>query len=212
MIIHISGTPGSGKTTLGEQLKEKYKDKIIVYDTDEFIQHHNKAGKKLSEIEKSSTVEEYKKAWLEILGNEINKFISKHPNRIIVFTGILSNFSPDDTIYEIQADHKYRLNVPLNEIMRRYYMRLCNDEKNRTNKKSNEYWNKVADDVYHISSSKDITYGYNKDVEWHNKHGYELKTANEIMIEIGKIITDINNGGYYEKYKKYKSKYLSITK
>ena len=33
IIIHISGFPGSGKTTLGEKIKKIFKN-IIVYDTD----------------------------------------------------------------------------------------------------------------------------------------------------------------------------------
>ena len=40
MIIHISGAPGSGKTTLGEELQkhfQKYKSKIIVKDLDDLF-------------------------------------------------------------------------------------------------------------------------------------------------------------------------------
>ena len=37
IIVHISGTPGSGKTTLGKTIKKLYNNKVVVFDTDEFI-------------------------------------------------------------------------------------------------------------------------------------------------------------------------------
>jgi uridine kinase len=46
MIIHISGFPGSGKTTLGNKIQKMLGKKVVVYDTDLFIQHHNDNGKK----------------------------------------------------------------------------------------------------------------------------------------------------------------------
>jgi adenylylsulfate kinase-like enzyme len=41
IIIHISGFPGSGKTTLGEKIQKIFKN-TIVYDTDGFIQKKEK--------------------------------------------------------------------------------------------------------------------------------------------------------------------------
>ena len=37
MIIHISGAPGSGKTTIGLYLKKHYKTKVIVKDLDDLL-------------------------------------------------------------------------------------------------------------------------------------------------------------------------------
>ena len=51
MIIHISGFPGSGKTTLGDKLQKMFGNKIVVYDTDGFLQHHNKEGRQLLKLE-----------------------------------------------------------------------------------------------------------------------------------------------------------------
>ena len=45
MIIHISGFPSSGKTKLGEKLQKMFGTKVVVYDTDLFIQHNNNNGK-----------------------------------------------------------------------------------------------------------------------------------------------------------------------
>ena len=44
LVIHISGASGSGKTTMGNELKKHFKNKIIVEDLDnlrdEFIKHY----------------------------------------------------------------------------------------------------------------------------------------------------------------------------
>jgi uridine kinase len=37
MIIHISGAPGSGKTTIELKLKKYYKTKVIVKDLDDLF-------------------------------------------------------------------------------------------------------------------------------------------------------------------------------
>lgn len=40
LIIHVCGSSGSGKTILGNKLKEKFKNKIIVKDLDELLDEH----------------------------------------------------------------------------------------------------------------------------------------------------------------------------
>ena len=77
MIIHISGFPGSGKTTLGNKLQQIFGKKVIVYDTDEFIQHHNDNGKKLLKLEKDiysgkKKMKEYNILWKQIMKREMN--------------------------------------------------------------------------------------------------------------------------------------------
>lgn len=62
LIVHISGSPGAGKTFLGEKLQKRYPN-IIVKDTDEFVLH-----------------------------DEIDKFIEEHKNNIIIFTGVLDTY------------------------------------------------------------------------------------------------------------------------
>ena len=62
MIVHVSGPPGSGKTTLGEMLAKKAGKGVAVCDTDTFIQHHNAAGKFLLRLEAEGDVEKYRQA------------------------------------------------------------------------------------------------------------------------------------------------------
>ena len=139
MIIHISGFPGSGKTTLGNKLQQIFGKKVIVYDTDEFIQHHNDNGKKLLKLEKDiysgkKKMKEYNILWKQIMKKSINDFIKKHPNKIIIFTGSLDNFSRKGLLYKIKADHKFILDVSLPIIMKRYYLRIYKTEQKITKK------------------------------------------------------------------------------
>lgn len=188
IIIHISGFPGSGKTTLGEKIQQIFKN-IIVYDTDGFIQHHTKEGKQLLKLEADKKFKEYKILWKNTIKNKISEFISKYQNKIIVFVGSLDNFAPSNTIYNIKADYKFLLDIPLDELMKRYYLRISLTEKNTTKKQSKNYWNKLSKGIYHISGSDDIIKDniyYNK---WHKDNNYVFLDDTQIINEITKLIS-----------------------
>ena len=123
IIIHISGFPGSGKTTLGEKIQKIFKNKVVVYDTDNFIQGYTEEGKKLLKVEQDiklgkKTWKEHEILWNQTIKNKIEEFVKQHPNKVIVFVGSLDNFAPPNTIYKIKADYKYLLDVPLDKIGR----------------------------------------------------------------------------------------------
>ena len=161
IIIHISGFPGSGKTTLGKKLEKMFKN-IIVYDTDGFIQHHTKEGKQLLQLDKLKKWKEYKILWKNTIKNKINRFISKYHNKIIVFVGSLDNFAPSNTIYNIKTNYKFVLDIPLNELMKRYYLRIYKKEQKSTDKESDNYWKQLSEGVYYINSSENIIKEYQK--------------------------------------------------
>ena len=186
IIIHISGFPGSGKTTLGEKLKKMFKD-IIVYDTDGFIQHHTKEGKQLIQLDKLKKWKEYKILWKNTIKNKINEFISKYHNKIIVFVGSLDNFAPPNTIHNIKANYKFVLDVPLNELMKRYYLRIYITDQKLTKKDSDDYWKQLSKGIYHINSSKNIIKEYQKYNEWHNKNNYMFFDDKHIIDNIKDI-------------------------
>jgi adenylate kinase family enzyme len=192
IIIHVSGYPGSGKTTLGEKLEKLYKN-IIVYDTDGFIQHHTKEGKQLLKIEKDilnnkKTNKDYKDLWKKTIKNKIDKFISKYNTKIIVFVGSLDNFAPPNTIYNINANYKFVLDVPLNELMKRYYLRISQMEQKSTKKQSENYWNNLSKGIYHIQGSDDMIKDHKKYNEWHKKHDYIFLDDKDIIKKINDII------------------------
>jgi adenylate kinase family enzyme len=78
MIIHVSGPSGVGKTTLGGALKEQFKNKITVKDTDdlreEFIKERYDKRPKLFD----------KKAYQEY----IDDWITKNSTKPIVLVGL----------------------------------------------------------------------------------------------------------------------------
>ncbi len=76
MIIHISGAPGSGKTTIGLKLKKHYKTKVIVKDLDDLF----------AEFMKLNTTKFSSKKYQ----NFINDFINKHNNKSIIFVRLNS--------------------------------------------------------------------------------------------------------------------------
>jgi len=192
IIVHISGFPGSGKTTLGEKLEKLYKN-IIVYDTDGFIQHHTKEGKQLLKIEKDilnnkKTNKDYKDLWKKTIKNKIDDFISKYNNKIIVFVGSLDNFAPPNTIYNIMANFKFVLDVPLNELMKRYYLRISQMEQKRTKKESENYWNNLSKGIYHINGSDNMIKEHKKYNEWHKKHDYIFLDDKDIINKINDLL------------------------
>lgn len=183
-IIHISGFPGSGKTTLGVKIKKKFPN-LVVKDTDDFIQHHTKEGKILLRLEKEidqgkKTISDYKNAWLEIIADQIDNFISQYNNQVIILVGSLDNFAPPGLIFNVAADYKFLLDIPMQELFRRYYTRLSEQDE--------KYWQQVSKSNYTILGSEELIKQYKKYNEWHKKKGYKFLSDLEIMKQIDKIM------------------------
>ena len=192
MIIHISGFPGSGKSKLGKKIKKIFGSKVIVYDTDQFIQHNNINGKRLLKIEKQiksgeKKEKDYNILWKNIIKSCINDLVEKYPNKQIIFVGSLDNFSLKGEIYKINAKLKFILNIELSEILKRYYLRISEIDNNLTKKESEKYWKKVSKGIFNISSSNLMIKDYEKYMKWHKKNKYILLSENEIIRELKKI-------------------------
>ena len=194
-IIHISGFPGSGKSTIGNKLQSMFKNKVMVYDTDNFIQHHTKEGKQLLAIEKAigaktKTPKDYKVLWRQIIINKINEIILNHKDKIIIFVGSLDNFSWKGEIYDIHIKHKILLDIKLDELMKRYYLRLSDrDAKGDTNDyNSSNYWKNVANGTYNIYGSEQIIKDHAKYNKWHKKHNYKFMNEIEIKGYVKKLL------------------------
>jgi len=190
IIIHISGFPGSGKTTLGEKLQKLYKN-IIVYETDSFIQRYTKEGKQLLKIKKDilnnkKTNKDYRDLWKKTIKNKIDEFISKYNNKIIVFVGSLDNWAPRNTIYNINANYKFVLDIPLNELMKRFYLRISKEE-------SENYWNNLSKGMFSIIGSENMIGELKKYNEWHKKHNYIFLDDKDIINKIKYIFLQHNN-------------------
>ena len=108
MIIHISGAPGSGKSTLGMKLKKYYKTKVIVKDLDDLFAEFMKLNtKKFSSIK-------YQKF--------IDNFINKHNNKSIIFVGLNSEHITNK-FYNINPDYKFYIDLPIDINLKRHFLR-----------------------------------------------------------------------------------------
>ena len=88
MIIHISGAPGSGKTTIGLKLKKHYGTKVIVKDLDDLF----------AEFIKSNTKKFSSKKYQKF----INDFINEHNDKSIIFVGLNSEYLTNN-FYKINS-------------------------------------------------------------------------------------------------------------
>jgi len=188
-IIHIAGSPGSGKTTLGEKLAALYPDKIAVKDTDEFIQHNMPSGQKLREFRESKDYDtyEYERMRTKIIDNAVNEFIAQNPNKIIVFTGLMDHFGPRDrnVLYEFKNIYKrFYLDIPIAKLLEQYYTRVC--------KEATMYpiWEQMAANIRQVDSTYQIINGEKDIKEKHLKldQPYELATQEQILDYFAKLI------------------------
>lgn len=107
-IFHISGNQGSGKTTLGNKLKNKIKNKAIIKDFDELYSEFRNTKKR-----------SYQKY--------INDFIKSHRNKDIIFTGLDADIclgsGKGNNYYDMKADYKYYINIDENIILKQKFLR-----------------------------------------------------------------------------------------
>lgn len=173
MIIHISGTPGSGKTYLGKKIKKKY-PKFVVYDTDLFLH-----GVKKSEVRT-------KTKWKNTLERRINSFIRKNKRKFIIFVGDLNNYSPDGSRYIIkQSKLNIFYDVKLPTLLKRYYNReVCDGLL-----KDKVYMDDIINGEFSIPSTKKFISEYKKDIKWHEKYKYDFLNEKQIL----NLIDNINN-------------------
>lgn len=108
MIIHISGAPGSGKTTIGQKLKEHYKTKVIVKDLDDLFAEFMKLNTKKFSSKKYQ--------------NFIDDFINKNNNKSIIFVGLNSEHLTNK-FYKINPDYKFYIDLPVDINLKRHFLR-----------------------------------------------------------------------------------------
>jgi shikimate kinase len=167
IIIHISGSPGAGKTTLGEELSKKYGDLIAVKDTDEFIQREQ------SEEISNARNEECARIWRKYVHAGITQFIRNNTNKIIVFVGILDIVVGKEPYY-YEFDHvtkQFFLNVPLPELLKRYYTRFV----------QLAHWDEIARNEIKIPASDTYIEEAITQKESDVRRGYELATHEQIL-------------------------------
>jgi len=107
IIIHIAGAQGSGKTTMGNKLLKKYKNKIYVKDLDE-----------LHAENKSNDYQQF-----------INEFIKLHNDKPLIFVGLdaelcLGTMEDSDVMYDLHTNYKFYIITSINVLKQRFFRQI----------------------------------------------------------------------------------------
>lgn len=179
LIIHISGFSGSGNTTLGNKLKDKYGDKIMVKDLDDLYY----------EFINQNIIFDYQKF--------INNFIMKYYKIPLIIIGLSANKClgnmNSNKFYKINTHHKYFIKNDKNNILKQRFFRQISKLNDRKEllfdnwlKNNDEIQNKLFRYINLIKwKSNNILYN--------EKQKYKLMDKNNIYKDICDLIDNIYN-------------------
>jgi adenylate kinase family enzyme len=133
MIIHIAGSGGSGKTTMGNKLKKIYEEKIVVIDTDDIKTNLiKKKYKSVSNIHKALETGE----WVEMYLEKMMKLIKRHNDKILILTGSLHVRSKiRKTQITNVVDYKFGIDEEFDKSYKKYAQRKFLDINSKLTKK-----------------------------------------------------------------------------
>ena len=122
MIIHIAGTSGSGKSTIGFKLYKKFKNKVTVYDLDLVLTQYIIDNK--IKIIKGETYERINK-------NKYQKYIDSlliNKKKHIILVGYNNIQIKKNTydIFNVYPDHKFYIKIDDEQIIKQKCQRLIN--------------------------------------------------------------------------------------
>jgi len=138
IIIHIAGTQGSGKSTIGNKLLEEYHDKIHVCDLDDLH------GVFLSQPQpqpqpQSKTYQKY-----------IDKYIRSHSDKPVIFVGLdaelcLGLMDNSDIYYNLYSKYNYYISSTENTLKQRFFRQI--DKLNTRKEYFFDEWMKNPDEI-----------------------------------------------------------------
>ena len=190
-IIHISGASGSGKTFLGNQLKEQFGKKIIVKDLDDLRDEFIKifyGDKKWTYINEK----EYQ--------NFIDTFIDKQ-KKPLIFVGLndsyYTNYGETKNLYfNLHSKYNYCIDIDDMIILKQKCLRTLNEIQNDKMAihdlvNNNERFIKmVVSTIKTRCNAKENTRINNKWKKDYEKQGYKLMTRENILKNVSKILKD----------------------
>ena len=193
--IHISGASGSGKTFLGNQLKEQFGKKIIVKDLDELVDKFIKdfyGNKKWTYIDEN----EYQKY--------IDTFIDKQ-KKPIIFVGLNDNNNPKverfiqnkiKKYYDLHSQFNYYIDIDDMIILKQKCLRtldaIRNDKMAMDDLVNNNerFLEMILKEIKKDCSAKETIKMNNKWKKNYEKQGYKLMTRENIFKNVSKILKD----------------------
>lgn len=113
IIIHIAGPQGSGKTTMGQKLMDKFGYSIYVKDLDDLWAEYSQS--QLNAVDYQTY---------------INEYIISHNNKPLIFVGLDADLCLGpiggligDAYYEFQTKHLYYINNPIERTLQQRFYR-----------------------------------------------------------------------------------------
>ena len=190
LIIHISGVPASGKTTLLKKLATKFKS-AFCFDTDLLLQTNTKEFDDLIKIKNNI---EYSKKKLEMIKFALDYIIKNNSYKYdtFIFSGILIGALYDHVFeWHIECTKLY-LDTPVELVLERYYSRMFENINKKTKKEKHEFYRLLSEKDYfaYIQSSDAIVDSHASVKESHKLLGYQCMTAEEIIKKLSELIAN----------------------
>jgi deoxyadenosine/deoxycytidine kinase len=191
MIIHISGVSGSGKTFLGNEIKQKFKNKVIVKDLDnlrdQFIKFYYK--------DKSWTYIN-EKQYQKYINTYVTKCSEKH--KPIIFVGLNDNtvYGKNKKLYyNLHAQYKYFIDITDSLVIKQKCNRLLTDIQNdkaanndliNNNKNFIKQFTKAVKRECNLSVTTKINQKWRMD---YKKQGYVFLSRKGIYKRVSSLLT-----------------------
>jgi adenylate kinase family enzyme len=122
---HVSGHPGSGKTTIGRIISSKNKN-VVVIDTDILFEEHGVLKNMYLMLRNETPIDEIVSKTKTTMLDACKHMIEIYPNNSVVFVGI-SFFHINDTTYYVDlsdiVDYTYYIDIDMNTLMQRLFTR-----------------------------------------------------------------------------------------
>lgn len=181
LLIHISGPQGSGKTYLGNKIKNEYGDRVIVKDLDELA----------DEFHQQNQISNYQEF--------INLFIDDHQSKPLIITGLSANKclgvmnDNDDTFYDINTNNKFYIDTDDNIILKQRFFRQIQKLNDRKEQLYND-WLKDEDRTQEkLFRFVDLSKWKTNNItckELHKNQSYKLMIIDDVYSNVKHLLND----------------------
>ncbi len=180
IIIHIAGSQGSGKTTLGRKLQEKYGDQIIVLDLDDLNDDYQKNKDNFSNY--------------QLYLDHVIAINNKKP---LIFVGLdaemclgLMKDEDRDIFYDLQSNHKYYIKSSYDTLKQRFFRQL--DKLDKRKELFFEQWletpDKIQEKIFRFVDLNKWKNNNTKCDDLYKSRGYEFLDAEAIFDAVCEIL------------------------
>jgi translation elongation factor EF-G len=183
LIIHISGSPGVGKTSLGNKIQEHYHDKIVVTDIDKLLRAFMTTDYKDKHFDKNK----YQKV--------LDEYILKQTKPLVLVGMNIMVWNDPKKYYNVHSEYNFCIDATNQKIFKQRCARFLNktiEKKETLFDKMIKYENKT---ILKLQKKIKEECGYNNIKKFNDKlhsdykkQGYIFLSQSDIYDEVLKII------------------------